>query len=595
MTPEGGQFELEALIEEGSYGTVFEYFDKSDGKRKVAMKKINLSKLSKNDRSSAETEARLLTTLQHQYILHAVSTFQEKETLCIETEFCDHGDLEQLLKSRKGKSLEEQRIVEWFRQICSALEYLHGRNVLHRDIRTRNIFLTGKEMTAKLGNFGLAKVLESFNNEDLSVRGSPYYMNPDVFAHVHYNSKTDIWALGVCVYEMVALSLPDDVPEIQQLVLNTIHDELPPLPEGYSLELIEIIERMMCREMDRRPSASELLQNVLFMNHSASKVLFLPDEKTTQKQSCNEDIEKIIRDTTMRINFNVNREYDSYLPPISTVSNSESVEASTSGTKLSEASSSEISSEDEKYFERTMTADKADSESVFQQPLSSTFTMMRSWYRSIKRSLMIDGGGSHERSCDTESREGSKNQMRPWNKNLPNEKHLYQYFWKEHSVFSQWYSCTFTVDEQTYSSAEQYMMHQKAVLMDDKESAGIILALNEPEEIKRIGRHIKNFNKDVWGKHCLDVVENGNMAKFSQNKKLRDELFSTYPKTLVEASPIDRIWGIGLSEKDKRAWNKETWRGQNLLGHILTKVRDKLMEPFLKPVDTEKGLVQESE
>lgn len=89
----------------------------------------------------------------------------------------------------------------------------------------------------------------------------------------------------------------------------------------------------------------------------------------------------------MRINFNVNREYDSYLPPISTVSNSESFEASTSDTKLSKASSSEISSEDEKYFERTMTADKA--ESVFQQPLSSTFTRMRSWYRSIKRSLMV--------------------------------------------------------------------------------------------------------------------------------------------------------------------------------------------------------------
>lgn len=89
----------------------------------------------------------------------------------------------------------------------------------------------------------------------------------------------------------------------------------------------------------------------------------------------------------MRINFNVNREYDSYLPPISTVPNSESVEASTSGTKLSKASSSEISSEDEINFERTMTADKA--ESVIQQPLSSTFTMMRSWYRSIKRSLMV--------------------------------------------------------------------------------------------------------------------------------------------------------------------------------------------------------------
>nr|XP_034312225.1 serine/threonine-protein kinase Nek4-like isoform X3 [Crassostrea gigas] len=492
MTPEGGQFELEALIEEGSYGTVFEYFDKSDGMRKVAMKKINLSKLSKNDRSSAETEARLLTTLQHQYILHAVSTFQEKETLCIETEFCDHGDLEQYLKSRKGKSLEEQRIVEWFRQICSALEYLHGRNVLHRDIRTRNIFLTGKEMTAKLGNFGLAKVLESFNNQDLSVRDNPYYMNPDAFAYIHYNSKTDIWALGVCVYEMVALKLPSDVPDIQQLGLNIFHAKLPPLPNGYSRALIEMLKWMMCRETERRPSALELLQNVLFKNHSASKI--------------------------------------------------------------GDAGSYEINCATE---------------------------------NTDMRSLQDEG----KENFSAESREGLKNQIRFWNKNLPNEKHLYKYFWKEHSVFSQWYSCTFTVDEQTYSSAEQYMMHQKAVLMDDEESAKLILALNEPEEIKRIGRHIKNFNQELWEIYCLDVVEKGNMAKFSQNEKLRDELFSTYPKTLVEASPIDRIWGIGLSEKDKRAWNKETWRGQNLLGQILTKVRDKLMEPFLKPVDTEKGLV----
>nr|XP_034312223.1 serine/threonine-protein kinase Nek6-like isoform X1 [Crassostrea gigas] len=594
MTPEGGQFELEALIEEGSYGTVFEYFDKSDGMRKVAMKKINLSKLSKNDRSSAETEARLLTTLQHQYILHAVSTFQEKETLCIETEFCDHGDLEQYLKSRKGKSLEEQRIVEWFRQICSALEYLHGRNVLHRDIRTRNIFLTGKEMTAKLGNFGLAKVLESFNNQDLSVRDNPYYMNPDAFAYIHYNSKTDIWALGVCVYEMVALKLPSDVPDIQQLGLNIFHAKLPPLPNGYSRALIEMLKWMMCRETERRPSALELLQNVLFKNHSASKAFFLPDENTTrEKLSTCQDMDKTISN---------NPEYENNLPSKSTVLNSESFDATTPDTELSNVSGSETSSEN---FERTMAADRARSTL---RPPPSTFTRFRSVLRSVK-DWMIGDAGSYEINCATEntdmrslqdegkenfsaeSREGLKNQIRFWNKNLPNEKHLYKYFWKEHSVFSQWYSCTFTVDEQTYSSAEQYMMHQKAVLMDDEESAKLILALNEPEEIKRIGRHIKNFNQELWEIYCLDVVEKGNMAKFSQNEKLRDELFSTYPKTLVEASPIDRIWGIGLSEKDKRAWNKETWRGQNLLGQILTKVRDKLMEPFLKPVDTEKGLV----
>lgn len=116
-------------------------------------------------------------------------------------------------------------------------------------------------------------MLESFNNEDLSVRDSPYCMNPDVFAHIHYNSKTDIWALGVCVYEMVALKLPSDVPDIQQLGLNIFHDKLPPLPNGYSRALIEMLKWMMCRETERRPSALELLQNVLFKNHSASKVI----------------------------------------------------------------------------------------------------------------------------------------------------------------------------------------------------------------------------------------------------------------------------------------------------------------------------------
>lgn len=176
----------------------------------------------------------------------------------------------------------------------------------------------------------------------------------------------------------------------------------------------------------------------------------------------------------------------------------------------------------------------------------------------------------------------STSDWRFWDKDLPNEKNLYEYFWKRHSVFSQWYPCKFMVDDIPYTSSEQYMMHQKAVLMDDKESAEIILALHEPAEIKKVGRNVQNFNQELWESRCLDVVEKGNMEKFSQNEELKKKLFDTYPKTLVEASPIDTIWGIGLSEKDRRAWNRETWRGQNHLGEILTKVRDKLLE--LNPV-----------
>lgn len=167
---------------------------------------------------------------------------------------------------------------------------------------------------------------------------------------------------------------------------------------------------------------------------------------------------------------------------------------------------------------------------------------------------------------------------------LPDERHLYEYFWRRHSVFSQQYNCQFTVDGTAYSSAEQYMMHQKAVLMGDQEIAEIIMALDEPQEIKQTGKKIQNFDAERWEEACQAIVERGNMEKFSQNEELKEKLFSTFPKTLVEASPLDDIWGIGVSRDDRRAWNKLSWKGQNLLGQILTKVRDKLMESFLQPV-----------
>lgn len=159
-----------------------------------------------------------------------------------------------------------------------------------------------------------------------------------------------------------------------------------------------------------------------------------------------------------------------------------------------------------------------------------------------------------------------------------NEKDKFEYFWQKESVFSQWYPSKFVVDGVEYSCAEQYMMQQKAVLMNDMDTAEIIMALDEPNEMKHSGRYVKNFSQTLWDRHCMEIVEKGNIAKFSQNDDLKTILFSTYPKTLVEASPYDKIWGIGLRKDDPRAWNKSTWLGKNLLGGILTRVRDKLRE-----------------
>lgn len=160
------------------------------------------------------------------------------------------------------------------------------------------------------------------------------------------------------------------------------------------------------------------------------------------------------------------------------------------------------------------------------------------------------------------------------------EKEKYVYFWRKDSVFSQWYPSTFVIGDVEYNCAEQYMMHKKAELMGDVDRAAIIMALDDPNEIKKQGRHVKNFNQDIWESNCQEIVENGNMAKFSQNEKLKEKLISTYPKTLVEASPYDKIWGIGLLEDDPRAWNKQTWLGKNQLGEILTRVRERLRNPI---------------
>ncbi|XP_070564198.1 N-glycosidase YbiA-like [Ptychodera flava] len=154
----------------------------------------------------------------------------------------------------------------------------------------------------------------------------------------------------------------------------------------------------------------------------------------------------------------------------------------------------------------------------------------------------------------------------------------YTFFWKIQSPFSQWHPATFVVDDVTYSCAEQYMMHQKAVLFHDEEMAKKILETDKPKAMKAFGRKVKNFDPKLWSDRCRGVVKRGNMAKFSQNSDLKAKLFATKPNILVEASPRDRIWGIGLGASNPMAQKKATWRGKNWLGYTLTEVRDELMQ-----------------
>ena len=141
---------------------------------------------------------------------------------------------------------------------------------------------------------------------------------------------------------------------------------------------------------------------------------------------------------------------------------------------------------------------------------------------------------------------------------------------------SQWWPATFTVDGLAYHSAEHFMMAAKALLFGDAETADRIRQAPHPGAAKALGREVRGFDEQRWVDHRFDLVVVGNLAKFGQHQDLRDFLLGTGSKVLVEASPRDAIWGIGLASDDDRAASPEHWPGLNLLGFALMEVRHQL-------------------
>lgn len=169
---------------------------------------------------------------------------------------------------------------------------------------------------------------------------------------------------------------------------------------------------------------------------------------------------------------------------------------------------------------------------------------------------------------------------------LQQEHPSFEFFWKlpksidtevlGNWVFCQWYPSSFTVDGTCYVTAEHYMMVQKARLFDDESIELEMLQEPDPYAVKKLGRKVQHFNEDMWNANKVRIVLEGTLHKFSQHPNLRAYLIATGHATLVEASPWDKIWGIGLEAHDERATQIDAWQGENLLGFILMDVRKRL-------------------
>lgn len=151
----------------------------------------------------------------------------------------------------------------------------------------------------------------------------------------------------------------------------------------------------------------------------------------------------------------------------------------------------------------------------------------------------------------------------------------FTFFWN--GPFSQWHSSPFTFEKMRFNRAEQFMMFCKAMYFEDRDTARAIMKSNNPKEQKTLGRGVKNFNIEAWANVAKDIVYAGSYLKYSQNINLKDLLLETNGSTLVEASPYDKIWGIGLAEDNPNAADRSKWQGKNWLGEVLTQTRHDLM------------------
>ena len=167
------------------------------------------------------------------------------------------------------------------------------------------------------------------------------------------------------------------------------------------------------------------------------------------------------------------------------------------------------------------------------------------------------------------------------------ERLKYLFFWghqprKDGSIgdscFSQWWQSAFTVDGTEYKTAEHWMMAQKARLFNDEETLAKIIAAKTPAEAKKLGRAVRNFNPAQWDAHKYAFVKIGNVHKFSQHADLKAYLLTTGDLVIVEASPVDNIWGIGMAKDNPDVQNPAKWKGENLLGFALMEVRDELRQ-----------------
>ncbi|XP_064645743.1 uncharacterized protein LOC135499040 [Lineus longissimus] len=249
-------FEKIRTVGKGAYGAAVLY-RKRDDDSLVILKEINMHDLNAAERQLALNEVKVLAVLDHPNIISYYDSFEEDGVLMIEMEYANGGTLAQYL-SHRDAPLDEKEILEIFQQMVAAIRHIHEHNILHRDMKTANIFLT-KEGVVKVGDFGISKIMSTADKGANTVMGTPYYISPEMCEGKEYNGKSDIWALGCILYEMACLQKTFEGSNLPALVNKIMKGQFAPVKGNYSEDFKNLIKDMLEREPEYRPSANELM------------------------------------------------------------------------------------------------------------------------------------------------------------------------------------------------------------------------------------------------------------------------------------------------------------------------------------------------
>ena len=252
-------FEKIRMVGKGAFGTAVLYRKKDDNSL-VVLKEINMTELNSHERLMSMNETRVLAMLNHPNIISYYDAFEENGVLMIEMEYADDGTLAQFL-AKQDSQLDEKTIVLMFSQIVSGISYMHEQKVLHRDLKTANIFMT-KSGILKVGDFGVAKVMSS-QIKAKTVIGTPHYISPEICEGKPYDEKSDIWALGCILYEMASRQRTFEGSNLPALVHKIMSGQIARIRGDYSSDFRRLVKDMLMKEPSKRPTANSLESKTL--------------------------------------------------------------------------------------------------------------------------------------------------------------------------------------------------------------------------------------------------------------------------------------------------------------------------------------------